>query len=628
MLYVYFKIYHTRLNKFHYLCTDIYLLRMLQSFETLGLSPELLQAISDLGYTKPSEIQEKAIPFLLSEKRDFIGLAQTGTGKTAAFGLPLLQKINLSEKHIQGLVICPTRELCLQIVDDLQIYAKYLKGLRIVAVYGGANIQSQIKQLKGAHIVVATPGRLLDHIQRKTIHIEKVHTLILDEADEMLNMGFKDDIDAILSETNKDKSIWLFSATMPDEVRAISKNYMHQPYEVKIAKKTETAANITHRYYVCRPSDKYETLKRLLDYYPDIYAIVFARTKVETQEIAEKLIRDGYNADALHGDLSQVMRDKTMNRFREKNLQILVATDVAARGLDIDDITHVINYDLPDEIEVYIHRSGRTARAGKSGFCLSILTPQQEKKIQTVRKLIKQDIHKFPIPQPNEVVEQRFIHFFDRIKNLEYDESLISDYLPRIMKDVENLSREELIKRFSYLEFLQVLEYYKNAKDLSLADFTSQSDSGKNTRFFINVGEKDGFDTIGLIKFIEKNTGIPKRSIRKVELSGAFSFFTLPQTLAENIIQGFEDVAYKGREVKIEYANQRKQKSGSYKEGKEKDKYNKTEKQSDKKYDTKKSLGKEKKQFQSSTTKKETVFTEKKEKKYKVKVSDEWVLDE
>jgi ATP-dependent RNA helicase DeaD len=602
---------------------------MLQSFETLGLSPELLQAISDLGYTKPSEIQEKAIPFLLSESKDFVGLAQTGTGKTAAFGLPLLQKINLSEKHIQGLVICPTRELCLQIVDDLQTYAKYLKGLRIVAVYGGANIQPQIKQLKGAHIVVATPGRLLDHIERKTIRIEQVHTLILDEADEMLNMGFKEDIDAILSETNEEKSIWLFSATMPDEVRSISKNYMHQPYEVKIAKKTETAANITHRYYTCRLSDKYETLKRLLDYYPDIYAIVFARTKVETQEIAEKLIRDGYNADALHGDLSQVMRDKTMNRFREKNLQILVATDVAARGLDIDDITHVINYDLPDEIEVYIHRSGRTARAGKSGFCLSILTPQQENKIQMVRRLIKQDIHKFPIPQANEVVEQRFIHFFDSLKNLEYDESLISDYLPRIMKDVENLSREELIKRFSYLEFLQVLEYYKNAKDLSLADFTSQSDSGQNTRFFINMGEKDGFDTIGLIKFIEKNTGIPKRSIRKVELSGAFSFFTLPQTLAENIIEGFEEVVYKGREVKIEYANQRKQKSGSYKENKGKDRYNKTEKQPDKKYSDKKSSGKEKKQYNNNNTaKKETVITEKKEKKYKVKVSDEWVLDE
>jgi len=606
---------------------------MLQSFETLGLSPELLQAISDLGYTKPSEIQEKAIPFLLTERRDFIGLAQTGTGKTAAFGLPLLQKINLSEKHIQGLIICPTRELCLQIVDDLQTYAKYLKGLRIVAVYGGASIQPQIKQLKGAHIVVATSGRLLDHIERKTIHIDQVQTLVLDEADEMLNMGFKDDIDAILSETNEEKSIWLFSATMPDEVRSISKNYMNQPYEVKIAKKTETAANITHRYYVCRLSDKYETLKRLLDYYPDIYAIVFARTKVETQDIAEKLIRDGYNADALHGDLSQVMRDKTMNRFREKNLQILVATDVAARGLDIDDITHVINYDLPDEIEVYIHRSGRTARAGKSGFCLSILTPQQENKIQMVRRLIKQDIHKFPIPQANEVVEQRFIHFFDTLKNLQYDESLISDYLPRIMKDVADLSREELIKRFSYLEFLQVLEYYKNAKDLTISNFTNTDNSTPNTRFFINMGEKDGFDTIGLIKFIEKNTGIPKRSIRKVELSGAFSFFTLPESLADNIIQGFEEVVYKGREVKIEYANQRKQKSGgSYKENKQgKDNYNKSDKKSDKKYENKKTSEKDKKQYSNktnSTVKKESAFAEKKEKKYKVKVSDEWVLDE
>lgn len=607
---------------------------MLQSFETLGLSPELLQAISDLGYTKPSEIQEKAIPFLLSENKDFIGLAQTGTGKTAAFGLPLLQKINASVKHIQGLIICPTRELCLQIADDLETYAKYLKGIRIVAVYGGANIQPQIKQLKGAHIVVATPGRLLDHIERKTIHIEHVHTLILDEADEMLNMGFKDDIDAILSQTNDSKNIWLFSATMPDEVRAIAKNYMHQPYEVKIAKKTETAANITHRYYVCRPSDKYETLKRLLDYYPDIYAIVFARTKAETQEIAEKLIRDGYNADSLHGDLSQVMRDKTMNRFREKSLQILVATDVAARGLDIDDISHVINYDLPDEIEVYIHRSGRTARAGKSGFCLSLATPQQENKIQMLRRLIKQDIHKFPIPQPNEVVEQRFIHFFDSLKNLQYDESLISDYLPRIMKDVEHLSREELIKRFSYLEFLQVLEYYKNAKDLSVSNF-NHSEGASNARFFINMGEKDGFDTIGLIKFIEKNTGIPKRSIRKVELSAAFSFFTLPQTFADSIIQGFEDVTYKGREVKIEYANQRKQKSG-YKENKqEKENYNKNDKKLDKKYDTNKTATKEKRKekekeqySRSKTTKKETASADRKEKKYKVKFSDEWVLDE
>lgn len=604
----------------------LFTLRMLQSFETLGLSQELLQAISDLGYTKPSEIQEKAIPFLVSQHRDFIGLAQTGTGKTAAFGLPLLQKINVEQKYIQGLIICPTRELCLQISNDLETYAKYLKGIRIVAVYGGANIQPQIKQVKQAHIVVATPGRLLDLINRKAVHIEKVHTLILDEADEMLNMGFKEDIDAILSQTNEHKNIWLFSATMPDEVNAIAKNYMQSPYEVKIAKKTETAPNITHRYYVCKASDKYETLKRLLDYYPDIYAIVFARTKVETQEIAEKLIRDGYNADALHGDLSQVMRDKTMNRFRERSLQILVATDVAARGLDIDDISHVINYDLPDEIEVYIHRSGRTARAGKSGFCLSIISPQQERKIQAIRKLINQNIHKFPIPQATEVVEQRFIHFFNTLKNLQYDESLISDYLPKIMKDVADLSREELIKRFSYMEFLQVLEYYKNAKDLTLSD-SATSESKQNTRFFINMGEKDGLDTIGLIKFIEKNTGIPKRTIRKVELSAAFSFFTLPESFAETIIQGFEGVTYKGREVKIEYANPKKGKSTkTSKTEKEYQHTDKKRKELDRKY---KSKSDKKQEIHAvNDVKKKNAFTEKKEKKHKVKFSDEWILDE
>ncbi|MCS7076175.1 MAG: DEAD/DEAH box helicase [Bacteroidia bacterium] len=539
---------------------------MTQSFETLGLASELLQAIGDLGYIKPSEIQEKTIPFLLTQNRDFIGLAQTGTGKTAAFGLPLLQKIDTSLKHIQGLIVCPTRELCIQIMQDLQTYAKYLKGIHIVAVYGGANIQTQIKQVKqGANIVVATPGRLLDLIERKAISIDQIHTLVLDEADEMLNMGFKEDIDAILSQTNTNKKIWLFSATMPDEVRSITKNYMNQPYEVKISQKTETAPNITHRYYVCRATDKYAVLKRLLDYYPDIYAIVFVRTKVVAQEIAEKLIREGYNADALHGDLSQVMRDKTMNRFREKSLQILVATDVAARGLDIDNITHVINYDLPDEIETYIHRSGRTARAGKSGYCLSIITPPEERKIKSIKNLIKQNIHQFHIPQANEVIEQRFIHFFDTLKNLTYDESLISEYLPRIMKDVADLSREELIKRFSYLEFLQVLKYYQDAKDLSLHNIEHpEYESNKNSRFFINLGEKDGFDTIGLIKFVEKYTGIPKRTIKKVELYPAFSFFTLSQSLADTVIQGLEGITYKGRNVKIEYSTPKKQKNSVY----------------------------------------------------------------
>ncbi|MCS7027514.1 MAG: DEAD/DEAH box helicase [Bacteroidia bacterium] len=534
---------------------------MAQGFETFGLSPELLRAISDLGYTKPTEIQEKAIPLLLIQNQDFIGIAQTGTGKTAAFGLALLQKIDTKSKHIQGLILCPTRELCIQITEDLQSYAKYIAGMRILSIYGGTNIQTQIKQIKqGANIVVATPGRLLDHLQRKTIQIDQIHTLILDEADEMLNMGFKEDIDAILAQAPSTKRIWLFSATMPEEVHAIVKNYMHQPYEIKIAQKNETAPNITHRYYVCRPNDKYEVLKRLLDYYPDIYAIVFVRTKAETQEIAEKLIHEGYNADALHGDLSQSMRDKTMKRFREKHLQILVATDVAARGLDIDDITHVINYDLPDEIETYIHRAGRTARAGKSGYCLSIITPQQERKIQSIKNLIKKNIHKFPIPQPGEVVERRFIHFFNTLKNLPYDETLISDYLPRIMKSVADLSREELIKRFSYMEFLQVLKYYQHAKDLSLPENTFE-DRSKHTRLFINLGEKDGFDTIALIKFIEKHTNVPKRSIKKVELLPAFSFFTLSENFADTVIQTLQGIVYKGRTIKVEYAhkNQKKQ---------------------------------------------------------------------
>ncbi len=413
------------------------------TFEALGLKTELLQAVTDLGFVNPTPIQEQAIPVLLSGTTDFVGLAQTGTGKTAAFGLPLLHLINPAERFPQALIVCPTRELCLQITNDLLVYKKHLKGVNTEAVYGGASITMQIRNLRqGVQIVVATPGRLIDLIERKAIDLQKVKYVVLDEADEMLNMGFRDDIDFVLKNTVNRESIWLFSATMPPEVRAISKNFMTSPKEITVGKKNSGNVNIDHQFYITAAHHRYETLKRLIDFNPGMYGIIFTRTKADAQEISERLSKAGYDIEALHGDLTQQQRDKVMGRFRSKTLQLLIATDVAARGIDVDGITHVINYELPDDMEVYTHRSGRTARAGKSGICISIVHTRESFKIRQLEKMVNASFHKVDIPSGKEVCRRQFFHFMDKLIQTDISHGDYETYLPDLMQKFENVSKE------------------------------------------------------------------------------------------------------------------------------------------------------------------------------------------
>src|SRR6201994_215930 len=438
-------------------------------FIELGIRHDIVNAISELGFENPTPIQEQLIPVLLTGNNDFVGLAQTGTGKTAAFGLPLLELLDFEENHPQALILCPTRELCLQITNDLKNYAKNMRNVNVVAVYGGASISDQLHQIRrGVQIVVATPGRMLDIINRKAINFSKVSYVVLDEADEMLNMGFQEDIDSILSTTPPDKKTWLFSATMPAEVRRIAKKYMNEPFELTMGTKNTGNANIEHEYYIVRARDKYAAFKRIVDFNPDIFGIVFCRTKIETQEIAEALIRDGYNADSLHGDLSQQQRDKVMKRYRERNLQLLIATDVAARGIDVNDVTHVINYSLPDEVENYTHRSGRTARAGKTGVSISIINAKELGKIRQIEKVIGKQFIKAEIPTGFDVVEKQLFALVHKVHNVQVNEVQIEQYLPRIMDEFKELSKEEIIKRFASLEFNRFLDYYKNAPDLNV----------------------------------------------------------------------------------------------------------------------------------------------------------------
>jgi ATP-dependent RNA helicase DeaD len=419
----------------------------MSDFETLGLNENLLKSVADLGFTSPTPIQQQAIPILLSGTTDFVGLAQTGTGKTAAFGLPLLQLIEAQNRYPQALIVCPTRELCLQICSDLQEYKKYIKSISVEPVYGGASIIMQIKALKsGVHIVVATPGRLIDMIERKAIDLGKVKYVVLDEADEMLNMGFRDDIDFVLKNTVNRESTWLFSATMPAEVRAISKNFMDHPKEVTVGKKNTANVNIDHQYFITPAHSRFETLKRLVDFNPGMYGIIFTRTKIDAQNIAEKLSKEGYDVEPLHGDLSQQQRDRVMHRFREKDLQILIATDVAARGIDVDDISHVINYELPDDIEVYTHRSGRTARAGKSGICISICHSREIFKIKQLEKMVNAHFHKLDIPTGKDVCRKQFFYFIDRLKNTDISNGSYEAYLPELEKKFSDITKEEVLK--------------------------------------------------------------------------------------------------------------------------------------------------------------------------------------
>ncbi|MGV3508837.1 MAG: DEAD/DEAH box helicase [Sphingobacteriaceae bacterium] len=556
-------------------------------FSTLGIRHDIVNAISELGFENPTPIQEQAIPVLLSGSNDFVGLAQTGTGKTAAFGLPLLELLDFEKNYPQALVLCPTRELCLQIANDINKYSKNVANVNVVAVYGGANISDQLRQIRrGVQIVVATPGRMLDIINRKAIDFSEVRYVVLDEADEMLNMGFQEDIDQILSTTPEDKKTWLFSATMPSEVRRIAKKYMDNPFELTMGTKNTGNVNIDHEYYVVRARDKYAAFKRIVDFNPEIFGIVFCRTKIETQDIAEALIKDGYNADALHGDLSQQQRDKVMKRYRERSLQLLIATDVAARGIDVNDVTHVINYSLPDEVENYTHRSGRTARAGKSGVSISIINSKELGKIRQIERIIGKKFVKAEIPGGFDVCEKQLFALVHKVHNVEVNEEQIEQYIPRIMDEFKDLSKEDVIKRFASLEFNRFLEYYKNAPDLNApADDrgergergersarTGRSFNSDYTRFFINLGSVDDFTRGDMLGFICNNGKVSGKSVGKIDLKGVFTFFEVENNQAEQIQQNFKGVEFNGRGVRIELAGDRdggggRERSGGYSGG-------------------------------------------------------------
>ena len=544
-------------------------------FLELGIRHDIVNAISELGFEKPSPIQEKAIPVLLTGNDDFVGLAQTGTGKTAAFGLPLLEQLDFSNKQPQALVLCPTRELCLQIARDIEKYAKFIDNVHVVAVYGGANIGDQLRQIRrGVQIVVATPGRMLDIIGRKAIDFSNVKYVVLDEADEMLNMGFQEDINQILSETPDDKKTWLFSATMPREVRRIAQKYMTDPVELTVGTKNTGNENIEHQYFTIRAKDKYAAFKRIVDFYPDIFGIVFCRTKIETQEIAESLIKDGYNADAIHGDLSQQQRDKVMKRYRERNLQLLIATDVAARGIDVSDVTHVINYSLPDEIENYTHRSGRTARAGKTGISISLVNVKEMSKIRHIEKIIGKQFVRKQVPQGTEVCEKQLFSIVDSVHKVEVQEEQISAFLPQILESLNDLSKEEVIKRFASLEFNRFLDYYKNAPDLNVdARDSSRGDSDRDfsgrrassqgyTRLFMNLGSVDEFSRGDMLGFICNTSKISGKSIGKIDLKGVFTFFEVQDEEVEKVFQGFKEIEFNGRAVRIEVSGDGKSDRG------------------------------------------------------------------
>jgi ATP-dependent RNA helicase DeaD len=548
----------------------------MNAFEALGLKPEIIQSIADLGFTTPTPIQEQAIPVLLSGTTDFVGLAQTGTGKTAAFGMPLLQLINAADRFPQALIVCPTRELCLQITSDLQDFKKHLKGVHTEAVYGGASISMQIRNLRqGVQIVVATPGRLIDLIERKAIDLQKVKYVVLDEADEMLNMGFRDDIDFVLKNTINRESIWLFSATMPPEVRAISKNFMTSPKEITVGKKNSGNVNIDHQFFVSPAHSRYETLKRLIDFNPGMYGIIFTRTKADAQDISERLSKSGYEIEALHGDLTQQQRDRVMGRFRSKALQLLIATDVAARGIDVDGITHVINYELPDDIEVYTHRSGRTGRAGKTGICLSICHSRETFKIRTLEKMVNARFHKLDIPSGKDVCRKQFFHFMDKLIQTDISHGDYETYLPDLMEKFANVTKEEVLQRVAALEFDHFLKYYENAEDLNARDAGrrerpeirtgidgsrkertsfNRRDNGY-TRLFINLGTKDGFYKASFLQFILDESNLKKEVLGKIDMREMNTWLEVDNAEASRMIKAIDGKRYNNRTVRMNEAD-------------------------------------------------------------------------
>jgi len=559
------------------------------TFSELGLDEKIISAITKMGYETPTPIQEKSIPYLLDNQGDLVGLASTGTGKTAAFGLPLLNQIDVNDKKTQGLIICPTRELCLQISRDLEDYSKEVKGLKVTAVYGGTDIQKQIRTIeKGVHVIVATPGRLLDLINRRRVKIGDIKTVILDEADEMLNMGFKEDIDDILAGTPDTKSVWLFSATMPKEVARIAKNYMTDPFEITVGGKNETNKNISHQYYAVKGRDKYSALKRLLDFNPDIYGLVFCRTRRDTAAVADKLMADGYSAEPLHGDLSQAQRDRVMEKFRAKSIQILVATDVAARGIDVTGITHVIHHSLPEDVENYTHRSGRTARAGNTGISLALVDPRDGRKLKSIERIIKSEFTKMSVPKAEDIIEKQLFSLVNNLKNSEVNESKIEKYLPSVLESLNDLTKEEIIAKFVSSEFNKFLDYYSKSRDITenMSDRGGRDrderggrgrdrDRGERNerggdrgerrerretrddqqRFFVSLGEKDGFNHGALLRLICDNAGISKAQIGKIDVLNNFSFFEADKTETDKIIANSQGVDFEGSTMNVEITN-------------------------------------------------------------------------
>ena len=553
----------------------------------MGLSSEIQLAVEELGFEQPTPIQEKVVPFLLEDKQDLVALAQTGTGKTAAFGLPVLQQIDISTKTTQTLILSPTRELALQIASDLENYAKHISKLNIVVVYGGADIKNQISQLeRGAHIVVGTPGRTLDLLKRKKLKVNEIKWLILDEADEMLSMGFKDDLDAILENSPKEKQTLLFSATMPKEIVAIANKYMTNPLEISVGRKNTGAENVEHHYYLIHAKDRYIALKRIADINPNVYGIIFCRTRAETKDVAEKLMQDGYNADALHGDLSQAQRDHVMARFRNKHLQMLVATDVAARGLDVNDLTHVINYNLPDDPEIYIHRSGRTGRAGKKGISVTLIHMREKGKLRQVERTVTKKFFQQQVPSGKEICEKQLFSLIDKVEKVDINDSHIGEFMPVIYKKLAWLEREELIKHFVSVEFNRFLKYYEGAPDINVDESKySRDDSerglrGKRkrgreerdsrggrsdrsragydfSRFFFNLGKKNGISKRTIIDLINQNLSAKGVEIGNIEVLKGFSFFEVDKRYEKEVLRSFKNATYKGQRIGIDIANKK-----------------------------------------------------------------------
>ncbi|MEI6582989.1 MAG: DEAD/DEAH box helicase [Chitinophagia bacterium] len=556
------------------------------TFEALGLDARLVRATDELGYVNPTAIQEQAIPVLMSGTKDFIGLAQTGTGKTAAFGLPLLQVVSPTANYPQALVVCPTRELCLQIVKEIELFKKYLPGISVVAVYGGASIGLQIRDIKrGVQIVVATPGRLIDLLERKAIPLDKIQYVVLDEADEMLNMGFQEDIEFILKNTPARESTWLFSATMPPEIRKVSKKYMKEPMEVTVGKVNTANASIDHQYYVSTAQHRYETLKRIIDFNPGIYGIIFTRTKADAQEICDRLTREGYDIDALHGDLSQQQRDKVMGQFRDKSLQLLIATDVAARGIDVVGITHVINYELPDDVEIYTHRSGRTGRAGNPGICVSIVHAKEMYKFKQIERINNSRFHKLDIPSGKDVCRKQFFHFMDKLLSADISHGDYETYVPMLSEKFAEVTKEEVLQRVAALEFDRFLKYYENAEDLNLRERersksgnlpplgskmrTERSESGRSDsrkefsrgtsggykRLFVNLGTRDGFFKASFLQFILDMSDLKKEVLGKIDMKDMNSWIEIDKSSAQQMIRSLDGKKYKGRSIRMNDAD-------------------------------------------------------------------------